>query len=590
MQIVEMKKEFAEMGLIANKLEQWADQRPDKTFFYYGEEDRRLTYMEFNQMANRVAHNLRTLGVEKGDRVSLFLQNPLVTTLAMFAIWKMGAVFCPINFLYKGRLLSYQINDTKPKLLIAEKGREPILNAIKDEIGDVPIIMHRPKKADHDFQEDNANLVLDRTFRQVLFEEFLTGDDSNPRVALDYWDTANIIYTSGTTGMPKGVVQSFRWLQNYCYYGTKMLHPDDVVYCDLPLYHVGGAFSLLGRAAWRGCSVAVWDRFSASDYWERINRSQASTTLLLDVMMPWLLQAPESPKDRYNTLRRVHMQPLPEYHHRFAKRFGIDFVNVGYGATEIGYVCAAIIDECVDGGGTPDELRKGYNNDEIKSIAQELGMPVVPGNAKIKKGFMGTACMHHQVTILGEHDEELGPGEYGQIALRGRLPYLLLNEYFKNPQATAEANRNYWFHTGDGAYKDEKGIFYFVDRMGGFIRVKGENISSFQIEDIINTHPKVNTSAVFPVPAEEGLEDDIVAYIVATADSGLTQGELRGWIEKQMPKYMRPKHIQLIDALPETPTHKVEKYKLKEMFQRQRAQRGGKSLTAVVSAEPSGRA
>ena len=174
--------------------------------------------------------------------------------------------------------------------------------------------------------------------------------------------------------------------------------------------------------------------------------------------------------------------------------------------------------------------------------------------------------MLHQVSILGERDEELVPGEYGQMALRGRLSYVLMNEYLNNPQATVDVFRNFWFHTGDGVYKDEDGILYFVDRMGGFIRVKGENISSFQIEDIINSHPKVGVSAAFPVPAETGLEDDIVVYVVTAPEQDLSEEELRVWMEKEMPKYMRPKHIRFIRALPETPTHKVEKYKLKEMF------------------------
>jgi crotonobetaine/carnitine-CoA ligase len=566
MDLKELENELNQMGLLVNKIEEWVEKTPNKTFFYYGEEDRDLTYKEFNQVANRIAHNLRAMGLKKGDHVSLFLSNPLIIILAMFSLWKIGAVFCPINFLYKGRLLSYQINDTKPKLLITENGREPILNEIRSEIVGLPIIIHRPKKGEHDFRQENTNLKLDISFKQTSFDELLAGNDSNPDTDLNYWDTASIIYTSGTTGLPKGVVQSFRWLQNYCYYGVKLLHPEDVVYCDLPLYHVGGAFALVGRAAWRGCTVAVWDRFSASHFWSRIKISQASYTLLLDTTMPWLLQADEKPDDRHNTLRRAHMQPLPEYHYQFAKRFGIDFVNVGYGATEIGYVCAAMIDESINGEGTPEELWKGYTGDEMIAVAHRLGMPVVPGNTQIKKGFMGKPCMFHEVSIVGEHDEELGPGEYGQIALRSRLPYVLFNEYLRKPDVTVEAFRNLWFHAGDVAYRDEEGMLYFVDRRGGFIRVRGENISSYQIEDIINSHPKIAVSAVFPVRAEVGLEDDIVVYIVLTLGQELEEKELRGWIEAEMPKYMRPKHIRFIDALPQTPTNKVEKYKLKELF------------------------
>lgn len=184
---------------------------------------------------------------------------------------------------------------------------------------------------------------------------------------------------------------------------------------------------------------------------------------------------------------------------------------------------------------------------------------------------MGNACIFHEASIIGEHDEELAPGEYGQIALRGRVPYVLLNEYLNKPETTAEAFRNLWFHTGDIAYKDEDGMFYFVDRKGGFIRVRGENISSFQIEDIINSHPKVGVSAAFPLPAAVGLEDDIVVYIVPATEQGLTEEELRPWIETEMPKYMWPKYIRFINALPQTPTNKVEKYKLKELFLNERA-------------------
>jgi crotonobetaine/carnitine-CoA ligase len=566
MDVKTLQNELDEMGLLVRKLEEWARTQPGKTFFYYGEEDRAYTYRAFNQLANNLAKHFKDRGVQKGDRVSLFLHNPLVTILVMFSLWKVGAVFCPINFLYKGRLLSYQLKDTGPKLLITEKGREPILNQIQEEIGHIPVIIHRPAEADHDFKTENDSLTLDPRFSFSFLDELLDGNHPDPDTELNYWDTANIIYTSGTTGPPKGVVQSFRWLQNYCFYGVKLLHPDDIVYCDLPLYHVGGAFSLVGRAAWRGCTVAVWDRFSASEFWNRIQKSRASYALLLDVMMPWLLQAPAKKDDRHNSLRRVHMQPLPEYHYLFAERFGIDFVNVGYGATEIGYGCAALIDETAKGNGTPEEFRRGFSKEEILAVAARLDMPVIPGHKTIKKGFMGRPCRFHDVSIGGEHDEELGPGEYGQILLRNRVPYVLLNEYFNRPEATAAVLGNLWFHSGDGAYRDEEGFFYFVDRMGGFIRVKGENISSFQIEDTLNTHLKIAVSAALPVKAEKGLEDDILVYIVTAPGEDLSEDELRLWMEKEMPKYMRPRHIRFIEALPQTPTHKVEKYKLKEMF------------------------
>ena len=566
----ELERDLKRDGeVVLHKLEEWAETRAQKTYFYYGEEDRHITYGEFNRLTDLIAHNVRSLGVEKGDRISLFLLNPLVTTLAMFGMWKIGAVYCPINFNYRGRLLTYQVNDTRPRLLITEQARVPLLNQVKSDMPDVPIVLHKPRKADHDYAADPAGIELDAGFRRFLFEELLEGAPSGPLPRIECSDTANIIYTSGTTGPPKGVVQSHRWMHNYLYYYLKLIHPDDVVYNDLPLYHVGGAFANVVRAAWCGCSVAVWDKFSPSEFWNRIRTCGASSAILLDIMIPWLLIPAETAEERCNTLKQVHMQPLPEYHHKFARRFGVNVVSVGYGQTETGAGLVGLIDEFGDEDGTPPEMMKGHTPEDARRIASELGVPIVSGRAKIRKGFMGKPSRLLEAAILDQNGRECSPCEHGQLAFRGRLPHLLLESYFNKPEATEQAFRNGWFLTGDGAYRDEEGDYYFVDRMGGFIRTRGENISSYQIEDILTSHPKIGVCAAFPIPAEEGEEDDVVVYIVLQPGQELSEPELRPWIEAEMPKFMRPKHIRFIDALPQTPTFKVEKYKLKDRILRE---------------------
>jgi crotonobetaine/carnitine-CoA ligase len=560
----ELEREFIEDGphvLVA--LEELAEKDTHKLLIYYGEEDRRLTYGEMNRMANRIGRNLSTMGVKKGDRISLFLKNPLVTALAMFGIWKIGAIFSPINFNYKGRLLSYQINDTGPKLLITEQSMVSLLNDVASQLPDLDVILYQPRREDHDYSREAAAIRPDKKFRLSSFDDLLTGDDSNLGVAIEYYDTANIIYTSGTTGAAKGVVQSHRWMSQYTFSGRKLLHPDDIIYNDLPLYHVGGAFSNLVRGLWSGCAVAIWDKFSPRDFWWRIHKSGASRATLLDVMIPWLMNVPETDQDRLNPLKFVHMQPLPQYHRKVAKRFGIDFVSGGYGQTEAGAGFLGIIDELEEGEGTPLEFFRGYSREEIKAIARKWGFPVLSGKEEIKKGFMGKSVAL-EPTVLNERDEELGPGQCGQLAFRSKVPYSMLNGYFNKAEATLEAFRNLWFHTGDAVYKDEDEIYYFVDRMGGFIRTRGENISSYQIEDFINSHPQVDVCAAFPIPAEEGEEDDIVVYAVLKQGQNLSEEELRKWIKSEMPKFMWPKHIRFIDDLPKTPTNKVEKYKLKE--------------------------
>ncbi len=565
MDLSTLEYELKREGEVAtHRLEKWARETGEKTFFYYGEDDLKLSFREFNELANSIGHQLKALGIEKGDRVSLFLKNPYVTTLAMFGIWKIGAIYCPINFNYRGRLLSYQIRDTSPKLLISEKSLIPLINEVKEDIPNHPVVTYSPRKESHDYNPEDDAYVLDRKLQGYDFEEMLKGKRENPGVELKYLDTANIIYTSGTTGPAKGVVQPYRWMNNYIFNWRRLFSQEDVIYNDLPLYHVGAAFFNIVRAAWVGCQVAVWDRFRSSDFWERIQKSGATNAVLLDVMIPWLMNAKETPEDRNNPLNKAYMQPLPQYHHQVARRFGFDFVMSGFGQTEAGHGAICIIEELEEGQGTPARFYKGYSHEEILKIAAKYEMAVIDGKKETKKGYMGKPSSLFEANILDPDDNTCQSGEVGELAFRPRFPFLLLNEYFAKPEATLKAFRNFWFHTGDACSKDEDGNYYFVDRLGGVIRVRGELVSSYQIEDIINRHPQVEVCAALPITAEVGDEDDIVVFIVPKKTGEIAEDEIHDWAKKEMPKFMYPKFIRFIDDLPRTPTSKVEKFKLRE--------------------------
>ncbi len=567
MDVQELEQELSNYGeVFIEKFQEYAETQGDKVFFYYGEEKASYTFAEFNRLANSFAHGLKSMGLEKGDRVSLFLFNPVATTIAMFGIWKIGAVYCPINYNLKGKLLSYHITDTRPKMLISEQDYIEALNQIKDDIPPVPVILYQPKKSEHDYNGESATFSLDAKFPRVMFHELLTGDTANPDIPLSSGDTANIIYTSGTTGNPKGVVQPHRYLHNYLFSLVRFAHPDDVIYNDLPLYHVGGAFANVVRAAWAGCRVAVWDKFSPNDYWTRVRESGATTTILLDIMVPWLMLKEEAPDDRYNSLKMAQMTPLPGNHHEVARRFGIDFITVGYGSTEAGGAFAGIIDEFGDEEGTPSELYKGYSKNEYEKMAAKLEIPIVPGWENVKKGFMGKPLVMLDVAVLNDKGEPTAPGEPGQSVFREKLPDLIIKEYLNKPEATAEAIKDNWFYSGDIVVKDEDDVYCFVDRIGGFIRSRGENMSSHTVEALINDHAAVNSSAVFPVPSKDGHEDDIAVFIVLHQGTQLNEDELTAWIKEEMPRFMWPKHIRFVDALPVTPTFKVEKYKLKSII------------------------
>ncbi|MBU8906948.1 AMP-binding protein [Desertibacillus haloalkaliphilus] len=431
--------------LIPKQLEYFAKVNGEKTFFYYGEDDKKFSYKTFNELTNQIAHSLKQRGIKKGDRISVFLYHPLITTLSMFAIWKVGAVFCPINFNYKGRLLSYQINDTDPVMLITERKLVPRLNEIKGEISTTNIVVRTAKPEEHDFSEEVMDIGLDQSFNEISFYELFEGATKNLNTTIYYHDTANIIYTSGTTGPAKGVVQSYRWMNAYTYYFRKFNNEKDVIYNDLPLYHVGGAFALVARAAYVGCTVAVWDKFSPQQFWDRIRKSGATNAILLDVMIPWLMKAKESPYDRENTLNKVYMQPLPEYHHDVAKRFGFDFVFAGFGQTESGNGFVSVIQEVEERHGTPVELYKGYSRKDTVKIANQLGVPVNDGRKALRKGYMGKPSPFLEATILGEHDEHCPSGEIGEIAFRPRFPSTILDRYFNKPEATVKVMKNCWF-------------------------------------------------------------------------------------------------------------------------------------------------
>ncbi|WP_253701152.1 class I adenylate-forming enzyme family protein [Bacillus sp. FJAT-29814] len=564
--VVEMFKQTlgTEEESVIKKLEKWARERGDKTFIYYGEENRSITYKTFNELANSFAHNLIDKGIQKGDRISLFLKNSYITTIAMFGIWKAGAVYCPINFNYMGNLLSYQINDTEPKMLITERQMVPIINDIKDRLTPITIVLHDPKECEHDYQ-DEVNIKLDGKFPSLLFQDFIVGNNDNPNIDLHFYDIANIIYTSGTTGPSKGVVQSYRCLHSYTYLVRAFNNQEDVLYNDLPMYHVGAAFANVVNAAFVGCTVAMWDKFSPSNFWKRIEISGATNAILVDVMIHWLMKEAPTENDRNNTLKKVQLQPLPEYHNDFAKRFGIHFVETEYGQTETGGGCHVIIDELGEEQGTPIEMYKGYTREEVAEIAKNLNLSFPKGNIKFPKGFVGGSTPFMEVAILNEHDEECDIGESGQFAYRPLFPHIMMKEYYNKPAATTEAFQNLWFHSGDVGYKDENGFYYFVDRMKNLIRHKGENISSYQIESLINQHDLVDICAAFPIPAEEGDADDIVVFVVPKTDE-LSEAALGEWTKREMPKYMWPKHIRIVPDLPKTPTNKIEKYKLRALI------------------------
>ncbi|WP_293752803.1 AMP-binding protein [Limnohabitans sp. Rim8] len=557
----------AQGDIVLDKLDECALRMPDKVYIYYGEDNIQVTFSEFKKRTDRMAAGLIEMGVQPGQSVSVLTRNSLVSALAMYAIWRAGAVFAPVNFNFRGALLQYQLNDTAPFALITDPSFAEILNEIATEVQLQRLIVHHPQASDHDYIA-TENAPMDARFECTDLSRLQACSAPLPQMVRSPFDIANIVYTSGTTGPSKGVVQPFRWMNHYSYPLRMATTADDILYCDLPMYHVGGAFAVVTKAIWLGNTVGLWDKFSPTKFWDRIAQCQASCCILLDVMIPWLMSAKPLPSDKANSLNKVHMQPLPATHNEVATRFGIDFVSCGFGQTESGVGFTGIIDELGDIQGTPVSMWKGLHKKDYVASCKSSGRLVVNGREPLPKGFMGLPNPLLEVAILDEDDNACPPGVVGQLAFRPRFPGLLLDSYFRKPDVTIRVLRNCWFHTGDACKEstDGSGTYLFIDRMGGFFRVRGENVSSYEVEFLIASHPSVRACAAVPLPALVGDEDDIAVFVELKEGLTLSESQLRVHVIKVMPKFMQPKHIRFVTALPITPTNKIEKYKLKQLI------------------------
>ncbi|UQE75249.1 AMP-binding protein [Gordonia sp. PP30] len=523
--------------------------RGQKVAIHYGETGEQLTYREFDEKTDNIAANLVQLGLVKGARVGVLSTNPLTATLVMYACWKLGAVYAPLNHQYRGDLLAYVLRDSAPSVVVLDSQFHSAVTDIIDLLEFRPIFV-------------TADDGDDRTLETVAWSSLLTPADKIDHSPV-FADTANIIYTSGTTGPSKGVVQSHRWIAAYIWVGRRIIGPDDVVYNDLPMYHIGGAHFNVTRALWVGATVSLWNRFSPHAFWDRIEQSGATSAVLLDVMLPWLLNAEPSERDRYNSLNKVHLQPLPANHNEFATRFGIDFVTCGFAQSESGNALAGLIEEVPEGFGTPPDLYRGMSHAELTESFTSLGLPTMSGSQDTPKGFMGKPGLFTEARVVDEFDQTCAPGVVGELALRPRLPFVLFDGYLEKPAATAQANRNLWFHTGDAALATDDGGFCYVDRIGDRIRVRGENISGYHIEEMLMKHSAVSLAAVVAVPSTEGEEDDVIAFVEIAEGSRFDEDELRNHCAAVMPKFMRPRSFVHVDEIPRTPTNKIEKYKLR---------------------------
>ena len=500
----------ADRYVLRNLVERHARERGDSVFALFSTGDQ-WTYTRLRANVRKVAASLQALGVKQDDFVLSWLPNGPHALVMWFALNYIGAVYVPVNISYRGRLLAHVIENSAARLIIADaRLAERLAEVDTAALGTLVAVSGSAPalKGIRCLTEDALSAA--------------TGEPADPPRAIMPWDTHAIIYTSGTTGPSKGVLSSYRHLAATTQ-ALDTVTSEDRALVNLPLFHVGGT-SAVYRMIMRGGSIAVVEAFDTETFWDTVRKTGTTTMTLLGAMIPFLMKAKPTPRDRDHTLRQAIMVPLAEDAAEFTARFGVDIYTV-------------------------------FNMTEISCPILSEKNPDVPKTCgRIRAGF--------EARVVDQNDMEVSHGTVGELMVRADEPWTMNHGYNSNPEATARAWRNGWFHTGDAFRRDEAGNFFFVDRMKDAIRRRGENISSFEVEAEIGAHPKVRETAVVGVPSEFG-EDEVMAIVAPVPGADIDPVEVISFLTPRLPHFMVPRYIRFMVDLPKTPTQKIEKHVLR---------------------------
>jgi crotonobetaine/carnitine-CoA ligase len=473
-----------------------------------------LTFGALRERARSVAAGLRELGLEPGDRVATMLDSSVDYLAAWQGIAWAGAVDVPLNVELKATFLHHVLRDSGARVLIVEARWAARLEGLELPELEHVITVDAP-----------AAELAGRAWHRF---EHLLGRPGIDLVRRERTDPVYILYTSGTTGPSKGVVHTngsaCQLTQGYL--ENLDLGRADVGYSMFPLSHVMGRGAMATTALWAGCRMVLRERFSASGFWDDIRATGTTYFGYFGAVILFLWRQEPRPDDADNPVRLAFgASAPPELMDDWERRFGLDLCEV-YGSTELGLAACS-----------------------------------PPGRRKA--GTMGKPVSYIELAIHGDDDRPLPAGEIGQIVARPRRPEAFFASYWNRPGWTLEAFRNLWFHAGDAGSIDADGYLTFSDRLKDSIRRRGENISSFEVEEAVRTHPGVVECAAFPVPSEHGDDEVMIAIILERPDAFEPERFCHDLVEL-IPRYAIPRYIRVVAEFPKTPTQRVQKFKLRD--------------------------
>jgi len=481
-----------------------------------------MSFAELDRQSTHLAHALAARGLRAGDRLlALLLNGPAIVPL-LIATNKLGAVFVSVNTELKGAFLEHQLRNSAPRIVAVD--RELVKAFAGIDLGDVDGVVV--------VGGGDGELDALRGRGTLAFDDLLRAPANLGQLALPApRDISTVIYTSGTTGPSKGVLMphAHTYLMGYALARRLEMTEDDLYYVCMPMFHSNALFMQTIGSLIAGARVFIVRRFSPSRWLEDVRRTGATLTNGLGVMPEFIFRQPATEHDRDHRLRAMMAVPIAaEWGPAFEERFGVPLVQ-GYGMTEINIVAY----------GVP-------------------GDPIEPGCAG------AILDDYFDVRIVDGEDRPVGADRIGEIVVRPKEPWCFMAGYQRMPEKTIEAWQNLWFHTGDAGRIDARGRLHFVDRIKDCIRRRGENISSFEIEQVIGAHSAVAECAVIAVKAtDQGGEDEIKACVVLKPGGALAPELLLDHCQDRMPRFAVPRFVEFMESLPKTATGKLQKEELR---------------------------
>ena len=496
---------------IAALLDERAADSADRPFVTCAGET--VTYGEFADRTQRLAGALRDLGIGPGDKLCLFLRNGLPFALAMFAAARLGVLFVPAHAQLRAGELRYVVSHSDAVAIVTDRERSAVVEDIRR---DCPVLRHV--------------IVVDApSSRSALaFDDLLRAPPAVTSSKAGDEDAAAILYTSGTTGRPKGVLlRHSGYLMNATGIAERtMLSSDDVLYCVLPLAHLNAQRSSLLAAAVAGAHLILAERFSASSFWPTVRAQKVSFFSIMPAIVAILLRQAPDPDDRKHCVRLCLTPITPPLLEAFESRFGILVVNT-YGLTE--------------------GMLNVMNYADSRRRRDAIGQPLMP--------------QVHRLRIVDDGDIDVPRGATGEILLQS--PAMMIG-YYKDPEATQQALRGGWLHTGDLGYLEDGDFLHFVARRKELIRRAGENVAPAEIESVLSQHPAVLEAVAVAVP-DPILEEEIKACVILREGYDSVSApptELFAFCASRLAAFKVPRYLEYRRDFPRTPTLRVERHKL----------------------------